>query len=89
MGNVTLIAGLENIGNTLLILAHPNVCFPHDYQAGESFQLAEREGKSEISILITLPNETQISLRHNLLRMFEPGHKDHLVIQPGEAKEIQ
>jgi hypothetical protein len=89
LGNVTLIAGLENSGNTPLILAHPNVCFPHDYQAGESFQLTEREGKSEISILITRPNETQISLRHNLLRMFEPGHKDHLVIQPGEAKEIQ
>ncbi len=89
VGNIILIAGLENSGNTPLILAHPNVCFPHDYQQGQSFHMAEREDKSEISLLITLPNETQISLRHNLLRMFEPGNKDHLIIQPGESREIR
>ena len=89
LGNVTLIAGLENIGNMPLILAHPNVCFPHDYQEGESFHMKERDCKSEISILITLPTETQISLRNNLLRMFEPDNKDHLVIQPGQSTEIQ
>jgi hypothetical protein len=87
-GNVTLIASLENSGATPLILAHPNVCFPHDYQAGDSFHMSEREGKSEISVLISLPKETQITLRNNLLRMFEPGNKDHLIIQPGESREI-
>jgi len=89
LGNVTLIASLENIGNMPLILAHPNVCFPHDYQEGQSFHMTERAGKSEISLLITRPNAAQISLRNNLLRMFEPGNEDHLIIQPGESKEIQ
>lgn len=87
-GNVTIFASLENIGNEPLLLAHPNVCFPRDFQEGERFYVKEREGKSEISILISLPNDTQISLRNDF-RFFEPGNRDHLVIQPGESKEIK
>ncbi|MHC4768714.1 MAG: hypothetical protein ACYTEI_08390 [Planctomycetota bacterium] len=84
-GNVTILARFENSGSRTVLLAHPNVGFPREMKEGETLV---REGDlGAISILIERPRGHEVHLRYNILRLFQPENRDHLLIPPGQARE--
>jgi hypothetical protein len=85
-GNVTILARFENSSSEPVLLAHPNVGFPRKMKEGETLI---REGdRGAISILIERPRGQEVHLRNNILRLFPPENRDHLLIPPGKAREI-
>jgi hypothetical protein len=88
LSNVTLIAQLRNTGTEPIVLAHPNACFPKDYELGDTIHVSVRYEKSEIIISITRPDGSRVYLRNNMLRGFEPNGGHYLYIDQGESVEI-
>jgi hypothetical protein len=86
MGSVTILARVQNTGNQSVLLAHPNISFPHKLRQGQS--LMRDRSQSHLSVLIENPQGTTTVLSNNGLRMFEPGARGHLTIMPGESKEF-
>lgn len=87
-GNVTITARFTNDGDGAIFLAHPNACVPEGFGMGSSMSIEERYGVSEILLYITKPDGTEVVLRNNVLRGFEPGNHFHLTIAPGGTEEI-
>ncbi|MHC4827413.1 MAG: hypothetical protein ACYTEY_12725, partial [Planctomycetota bacterium] len=85
-GNVTVLARFENSGSQTVLLAHPNVGFPREMKDGET--LVREADRGAISILIERPKGHEVHLRNNILRLFQPENQDHLLIPPGQAREI-
>lgn len=85
-GGVTILARVQNAGTQSVLLAHPNISFPHVLREGQS--LKRDPSQSQLSVLIENPRGTTTVLSNNGLRMFEPGGRGHLTIAPGESKEF-
>lgn len=86
VGNVTILARVQNTGKQSVLLAHPNMCFPHKLREGQS--LMRDLSQSHLSVLIENPQGATTVLSNNGLRMFEPGNVGHLTLMPGESKEF-
>lgn len=86
LGNVVILAEVRNTGKRDVLLAHPNVCFPHELSEGESV-MPDRT-QSHLSIVIEDPRGTTTVLTNNELRMFEPGNRHHMTIMPGQSSEF-
>jgi hypothetical protein len=85
-GNVTILARFENSGSQTVLLAHPNVGMPRKMQEGETLV---REGeRGAITVLIERPTGDEVHFRNNILRLFPPENRDHLLIPPGQAQEV-
>ncbi len=99
-----IIVAFKNIGNEPILLAHPESCVPDSWKGdeGETYNISELIGKSELTCLITLPNGRQISLL-NIEGLFDLyGAKGivnedgsisglssfYLDINPSESKEV-
>jgi hypothetical protein len=87
MGNITILARVQNSGTQSVLLAHPNISFPHELKEGQS--LKRDPSQSYLSVLIETPRGATTVLSNNGLRMFEPGNQGHLTIMPGESKEFR
>jgi hypothetical protein len=85
-GNVTILARFENSGSRPVLLAHPNVGFHREMKEGET--LVREGGRGAITVLIEPPEQQEIHLRNNILRLFPPENRDHLLIPPGQSQEI-
>jgi hypothetical protein len=86
MGNVTILARVRNTGKQSVLLAHPNVSFPHKLREGQA--LMPDPSQSHLSVLIENPQGKTTVLSNNGLRLFAPGNRDHLAIMPGESQEF-
>ena len=78
---------IKNEGTEAITIAHPSVCFPPDFQSGQTWHQKDIHGKSEILLIITKPNGKTIVLRDGPY-FFDPGWIDHLTIPPGETKNF-
>jgi hypothetical protein len=85
-GNVTVLARFENRGGQTMLVAHPNVGFPRELKEGET--LVREGNRGALSVRIERPQDPAVHLKSHILRFFEPGGRDHLLIPPGEAQEI-
>lgn len=86
IGSIKILARVQNNGQQSVLLAHPNVSFPHELREGES--LMPDPSQSHLSVLIENPQGTTIVLSNNGLRKFDPGNRGHLSIMPGDSKEF-
>ncbi len=86
MGNVSILARVQNTGEQSVLLAHPNISFPHILSEGQS--LMPDRSQSHLSVLIENPQGKTTVLSNNGLRMFHPGNRGHLTIMPGESEEF-
>lgn len=86
LGNVVIHAEVRNTGKRDVLLAHPNVCFPHKLSEGES--VTPDRSKSHLSVVIENPQGTTTVLTNNNLRMFEPGNRHHMTIMPGQSSQF-
>lgn len=85
-GNVVILAEVRNTGKRNVLLAHPNVCFPHKLSEGES--VMPDRSQSHLSVVIENPQGTTMVLTNNELRMFEPGNRHHMTIMPGQSSQF-
>jgi hypothetical protein len=85
-GNVVILARFENTSSQNVLLAHPNVCLPHQLEEGQV--VTRDDHKSALSVSITAPKGRKIRLRNNILRHFAPGNRFYLELAPGESAEI-
>ncbi len=86
MGNVAILAQVQNTGEQSVLLAHPNISFPHKLREGQG--LMPDRSQSHLSVLIENPQGKTTVLSNNGLRQFDPGNRGHLTIMPGESKEF-
>ena len=86
LGNVVILAEVRNTGKRKVLLAHPNVCFPHKLSEGQS--VMPDRSQSHLSVVIENPRGTTTVLTNNQLRMFEPGNRHHMTIMPGRSSEF-
>jgi len=84
-GAVRFSASVENKDDSLIIFAHPTICFPADYQIGKSLNFKDHHGKSEILLKIEKPDGQIIILRDGP-HFFDPNNMSHFTINPGESK---
>lgn len=84
-GGVGFTARITNDGDREVKVAHPAVCFPADYEPGDTRRLEDSRGHSEILLTVVRPGGDRVVLRDGLFGLFEPGHIDHLVVGPGKA----
>ncbi|NNE25122.1 MAG: hypothetical protein HKN11_21180 [Rhizobiales bacterium] len=86
LGNVVILAEVRNTGKQMVLLAHPNVCFPHKLSEGQS--MMPDRSQSHLSVVIENPRGTTMVLKNNQLRMFEPGNRHHMTIMSGQSSEF-
>ena len=86
VGSIVILAEVHNIGQDTVLLAHPNVCFPYKLKEGLSFR--PDQSQSYLSVEIEGPNGTNTVLWNNGLRMFDPGNRHSMTINPGQAAEF-
>jgi hypothetical protein len=84
-GAVGFTARIRNEGPVTLTIAHPAMCFPADYEPGDTRRREDSHGHSEILLTIVRPDGERVVLRDGFFGLFEPGNTDHLVIGPGEV----
>ena len=87
LGDVTVIARVRNPGGEAVLLAHPNVCFPHELLEGKA--VTPEQSESHLAVEIVAPSGSRRRLVNNLLRLFAPGNRDHLDLGPGAAAEFR
>jgi hypothetical protein len=86
-GAVSFSASVKNQGNRSITFAHPTVCFPADYQTGQSMDFNDRHGKSEILLTLEKPDGKIVVLRDGP-HFFDPYNISHFTINPGESKQF-
>ena len=84
-GAVRFSASVENKNNKLITFAHPAICFPADYQVGQTLNFKDHHGKSEILLSIEKPDGRIVILRDGP-HFFDPNNISHFTINPGESK---
>jgi len=84
-GAVRFSAFVENRGDRAVIFAHPAICFPAEYRIGETLNLKDRHGRSEILLTIEKPDGQTIILRDGP-HYFDPDNVSHFNIDPGKSK---
>lgn len=87
LGDVTIIARVRNLGGEAVLFAHPNVCFPHELREGEA--VTPEQSESHLALEIEAPSGSRRRLVNNLLRLFAPGNRDHLALDPGASAEFR
>ena len=87
--NVSFTGIFTNQTRNPLLIAHPNACFPEDFQQKGGYWATERYGKAELLVHVLPPNGKQLTLRNNMLRVFPPDNDPVLELAPGESKEFQ
>jgi hypothetical protein len=81
-GAVGFTASITNKGTTTITIAHPSICFPADYNQGETRRFTDSNGKSEILLKVTKPDGADIILRDGFLYYFDPGNVPLITIPP-------
>lgn len=82
-GNVIIHAQVQNTGEETVLLAHPNMSFPHELSEGQS--LVRDLSESHLSVQIENPRGNTTVLTNNGLRNFDPGNRHHMTIPPGQS----
>jgi hypothetical protein len=82
-GAVGFTARIRNEGATAIRIAHPAICFPADFEEGDTRRRQDSHGLSEILLTIERPDGERVVLREGLFGFFDPGNVDHLDIPPG------
>ena len=85
-GNIVILAEVHNTGQDSALLAHPNVCFPYKLKEGQSFK--PDQSQSYLSVEIEGPKGAKWVLWNNGLRMFDPGNRHGMTINPGQATKF-
>ncbi len=86
-GQVSFSASIKNQGDNSIIIAHPALCLPANYQMGERLHFKDRHGQSEILLTIITPNNKTVILRDGQY-FFDLGNIDHFNIDPAESKQF-
>jgi hypothetical protein len=82
LGAVSFTASIKNERATTITIAHPSICFPADYNQGETRRFTDSHGKSEILLKITKPDSTDIVLRDGYFHYFDPRNNPLITIPP-------
>lgn len=83
-GAIQFAVSVENKNNSEVTFAHPAICFPEDYQIGESLDFRKRHGKSEILLTVEKPDGSVVILRDGP-HFFDPNNVSHFKMNPGES----
>lgn len=83
-GDIQFAVSVENRAESEISFAHPTICFPEDYRIGDSLDLAEHHGKSEILLTVEKPDGNTVTLRDGP-HFFDPDKKGYFIIRPGES----
>lgn len=89
--NIMITARFENESDETILLAHPSICMPRGPEVGENLTIDPNQ--SFIQVRITTPTGNEVLLRNSYFDRFrfgpsETGSTDHLILEPGEAREI-
>lgn len=83
-GTVQFAVSVENKGDFEITFAHPVICFPEDYRIGDSLNIQEYHGNSEILLTVEKPDGSVAVLRDGP-HFFDPDKESHFIIKPGES----
>jgi len=83
-GDIQFAASIENSGTSEITFAHPTICFPAGYRIGDSLDIEEHHGQSEILLKVEKPDGSLEILRDGP-HFFDPENASFFDIKPGES----
>jgi hypothetical protein len=83
-GDIQFAASVKNMGDHEVTFAHPTICFPEDYRIGDSLDLTEHHGKSEILLTVEKPDGSVVVLRDGP-HFFDPDKESYFTIKTGQS----
>jgi hypothetical protein len=83
-GDIQFAVSIENKADEGIIFGHPTICFPEDHRIGDSLDLTEYHGKSEILLTVEKPDGSVAVLRDGP-HFFDPAKESHFAIEPGQS----
>lgn len=83
-GAVQFAVSVENRGGSEITFAHPVICFPENHRIGDSLNIREYHGKSEILLTVEKPDGSVVTLRDGP-HFFDPDNASYFIIDPGES----
>jgi hypothetical protein len=83
-GDIQFAVSIENTAGSETVFAHPTICFPEDYRIGDSLDLTEHHGKSEILLTVEKPGGNVVTLRDGP-HFFDPAEESYFTIEPGQS----
>lgn len=83
-GAVQFAVSVENKGESEITFAHPTICFPADYEIGDSLDFRGKHGKSEILMTVEKPDGSTVILRDGP-HFFDPNNASYFKMNPDES----